>query len=149
MPAARPHTLASRARSVRNGVAASAAFLLAACGGSDDAATADGSAIVVRVAPDTPDVAASPLGGVWLAAVATADAPGDVPTLAELRAAGAVESKTDGSGRASFGQLTGAVRICEFGTGDVPTEQAGSCVDAAIGGGSPTALSIGDAGLSA
>jgi hypothetical protein len=88
----------------------------------------DGTTVVVRSLPDTPDVSAGPMEGVWLRA-------------------GSETRRTGGNGEAKFGPLSGPVKICELGTSQQPATKTQSCVDVTVKAGRRVELLFSDLGL--
>jgi hypothetical protein len=101
------------------------ATVVPGCGGGDD----DGTTVVVRSLPDTPDVKPGPLEGVWLRV-------------------GDETSRTDGKGEARFRVRTGRVTVCELGTSERPASRIQTCLDEPVPAGSRIELRFSDIGLS-
>src|SRR3954469_18874416 len=92
------------------------------CGGDD------GTTVVVRSLPDTPDVSPGAMKGLWLRA-------------------GSETRQTDGDGEAKFAPLSGAVTICDLGTSPQPATKTQSCVDVTVEDGQRIELRFSDLGL--
>jgi hypothetical protein len=101
--------------------AATVAVLISGCGD-------DGTTVVVRSMPDTPDVSPGAMKGLWLRA-------------------GGETLRTDGGGEAKFGPLSGAVRICDLGTSPKPATKTQSCVEVTVEAGRRVELRFSDLGL--
>jgi hypothetical protein len=98
------------------------ATLASACGDSS------GTTVVVRSLPDTADVEAAPLTGLWLRV-------------------GDETARTDGDGEARFAVESGRVRICELGTSEAPTPSPQTCLEESVPAGGRIELRFSDLGL--
>jgi|EndMetStandDraft_7_1072992.scaffolds.fasta_scaffold414802_2 hypothetical protein len=98
------------------------ATLASACGDSG------GTTVVVRSLPDTSDVEAGPLEGVWLRV-------------------GDETARTDGDGEARFAVESGRVRVCELGSSETPTPSPQTCLEESVPAGGRIELRISDLGL--
>jgi len=98
------------------------AALASGCGESG------GTTIVVRSLPDSSDVQAAPLTGLWLRA-------------------GDETARTDDDGEAKFAVESGRIRICELGTSETPTPNPQTCLENSVPAGGRIELRFSDLGL--
>ena len=98
------------------------ATLASACGASG------GTTVVVRSLPDTSDVEAGPMAGLWLRV-------------------GDETAKTDDDGEARFAIESGRVRICELGTSEAATPAPQTCIEESVPAGGRIELRFSDLGL--
>jgi hypothetical protein len=98
------------------------AALVAGCGDSS------GTTVVVRSLPDTADVEAGPMTGLWLRV-------------------GDETAKTDDDGEARFAVESGNVRICELGTSEAATPTPQTCLEESVPAGGRIELRFSDLGL--
>ena len=83
---------------------------------------------MVRSLPDTSDVEAIPMTGLWLRV-------------------GDETAKTDDDGEARFAVETGRVRICELGTSEAATPTPQTCLEESVPAGGRIELRFSDLGL--
>lgn len=98
------------------------AALASGCGDSS------GTTVVVRSLPDSADVEAGPLTGLWLRV-------------------GDETARTDDDGEARFAVESGSVRICELGTSDTATPMPQTCLEQPVPAGGRIELRFSDLGL--